>query len=102
MALVALAPPGTAARARAVTVAAHVHGHMLGDYRAAVPFADEGLATWRALGDPHGVAVALVRRGQLAFETGDYPLADACSPKPAPSSGTSAAHPARRCRPPAG
>ena len=41
MALVALAPPGTAARARALTVAAHVHGHMLGDYQAAAPLADE-------------------------------------------------------------
>jgi predicted ATPase/class 3 adenylate cyclase len=75
MALVALAPPGTAARARAVTVAAHVHGHMVGDYQAAAPLADEGLSTWRALGDAHGVAVALVRRGQIAFGMGDYQLA---------------------------
>ena len=77
MALVALAPPGTAARARAVTVAAHVHGHMLGDYQAALPLADEGLSIWRALGDAQGIAVALVRRGQIAFGTGDYPLAAA-------------------------
>jgi len=75
MALVALARPGTFERARAVTVAAHVQGHMLGDYQTAIPFADEGVATWRALGDADGIAVALLRRGQLAFETGDYPLA---------------------------
>jgi predicted ATPase len=75
MALVALAPLGTAARARALTVAAHVHGPMLGDHRAALPFADEGLAAWRALGDPHGIAVALVRRGHAALGTGDHQLA---------------------------
>ena len=75
-ALAALATVGTEARARAVTVAAHVHGHMLGDYRAAVPLADEGLSTWRALGDADGIAVALVRRGQIAFETGDYHFAE--------------------------
>jgi tetratricopeptide (TPR) repeat protein len=76
-ALAALSAPGTAARARAVTVAAHVHGHMLGDYPTAVPLADEGLSIWRALGDSDGIAVALVRRGQIAFETGEYHLAEA-------------------------
>jgi predicted ATPase/class 3 adenylate cyclase len=75
MALVAQTTPGTPTRARAVTSAAHVHGHMLGNYETALPFADEGLRTWRALGDRHGIAIALVRRGQIAFETGDYPLA---------------------------
>jgi tetratricopeptide (TPR) repeat protein len=50
---------------------------MLGDYQAAVPFADEGLATWRALGDAHGIAVALLRRGQIALGMGDYQLAAA-------------------------
>jgi tetratricopeptide (TPR) repeat protein len=48
---------------------------MLGDYRTAIPFADEALAAWRALDDPHELAVALLRRAQLAFETGEYPLA---------------------------
>jgi predicted ATPase/transcriptional regulator with XRE-family HTH domain len=76
MALVALAPPSTTARARAVTVAAHVHGHMLGDYQTAIPFADEGLRAWRVLGDAHGIAVAILRRAQLVFESGDYPLAE--------------------------
>ncbi|MFN8526669.1 MAG: tetratricopeptide repeat protein [Chloroflexota bacterium] len=73
--LLALASPGTVARARALTVAAHVQGHMLGDHQGAIPLADEALAAWRILGDPQGTAVALVRRGQIAFETGDYPLA---------------------------
>jgi tetratricopeptide (TPR) repeat protein len=72
LSLVALAPPGTSARARALTVAAHVYGHMLGDYQSAAPLADEGLRTWRALGDQHGIAVALIRQGQIAFETGEY------------------------------
>jgi predicted ATPase len=72
MALVGLAPPGTSARARVVTEAAHVLGHMLGDYQAAVTFADEGLRTWRDLDDADGIAMALLRRGQIAMETGDY------------------------------
>ena len=75
MALVALSPPGTAARARGLTVAAYVRGHNLGDHQAALPLADEGLSIWRALADGHGIAAALVCRGQMAFETGDYALA---------------------------
>jgi non-specific serine/threonine protein kinase len=77
MALLALAPPGTTTRAQAVTVAAHVSGHMLGQYQIAVPLADEGVQMWRVLDDAYGLAVALLRRGQLAFETGDYALANA-------------------------
>jgi len=72
MALVALAPPGTAARAQAVTVAAHVLGPMLGDHRPALLFADEALATWRTLGDAHGIALAVVRRGQVAQGLGEH------------------------------
>jgi tetratricopeptide (TPR) repeat protein len=50
---------------------------MLGDYHTAVPVADEGLALWQVLGDAHGSAVALVRRGQIAQGLGDYQLATA-------------------------
>jgi len=77
MALAALAPSGTAARARALTVAAHVRGLMLGENDAAAPLADEGLGIWRALGDAHGLAVALERRGRIAIGTGDYQRATA-------------------------
>jgi hypothetical protein len=75
MALVALAPPGTAVSARALTVAAHVHGTMLGDFRTAIPLAEEALRIWRPLDDAHGLAVALVRRGQIALWSGDAHLA---------------------------
>lgn len=71
MALVRLAPSGTAARARALMAAAQIRGPMLGDPRMALPLADEALTTWRTLGDRHGIAMALLRRGQIAEGLGD-------------------------------
>ena len=71
MALVALAPPGTAARARILTSAAQILAPMLGRHQEALPLADEALSTWRALGDTRGIAMALLRRGQVAQGLGD-------------------------------
>jgi predicted ATPase/transcriptional regulator with XRE-family HTH domain len=71
MALVGLAPSGTAARARILTVAAQILAPMLGNHQAALPLADEALRTWRALGDAHGTAMALLRRAQVEQGMGD-------------------------------
>ena len=71
MALAALTPPGTAVRARILASAAQILGPMLGRHREALSLADEALSIWRALGDAHGIAIALLRRGQVAQGMGD-------------------------------
>jgi len=77
-ALVDRAAPGTAARARALLVAAHVRGVMLGDNEGGLQLVDEAEGICRALGDLHGTAMALMRRGQIvAFGVGDNPRATA-------------------------
>ena len=81
MAVVALAPPGTAARARALTAAAYAAGDILGDWQTAAPLADEGLAIWRALGDVRGIATAMLRRGFIAGMLGDQQIASALLPE---------------------
>jgi predicted ATPase/class 3 adenylate cyclase len=78
MALVGRAPTGTAARAQALLVATYVRGIMLGDHQGALPLAEEAEGIWRTLGNTHGIAMSLVRRGMLAaFGAGDYQLGTA-------------------------
>jgi predicted ATPase/class 3 adenylate cyclase len=74
LSLVSLAPPGSAAKARACILAANVY-KMLAEYQFALPLADEGLGLWRALDDVNGLAPALVCHGEIAQWTGDYQLA---------------------------
>jgi tetratricopeptide (TPR) repeat protein len=72
LALAARALPRSAARARALTVAVFLRGYTLGEYQAALPLADEAVAIWRSLDDPQGLAIALVRRAQIAVWAVDY------------------------------
>jgi tetratricopeptide (TPR) repeat protein len=44
-------------------------------YDRAIPFADEAATIYREVGDEHGLAYALARRGHLAFSVGDVPTA---------------------------
>jgi tetratricopeptide (TPR) repeat protein len=75
MKLLALTAPETSARALGLIVTGYVRGEMLGDRAGAVDMIDEALRIWRNLGDGHGVAVALERRGRLALASGDVDLA---------------------------
>jgi predicted ATPase len=61
--LLASAPSGTPAHARALVVASGLH-HYAGDAAAALRRGEEGLAEWRSLGDRSQVALALARVGQ--------------------------------------
>jgi predicted ATPase len=70
--LVALTAEGSPERAWAQTVVAQILGPMLGNNAQALPIAEEALATMRALGDPLGTAVALVRCGQATGGSGDF------------------------------
>jgi predicted ATPase/transcriptional regulator with XRE-family HTH domain len=72
LALLARALPRSEARARALTVATFLRGFTLGEYQAALPLADEAVAIWRSLDNPQGLAVALVRRAQIAVWATDY------------------------------
>src|SRR5205085_9521113 len=62
--------------ARALTLLADIE-HMGGDLDRSTATFDRALAMWRELGDEHGVAEALRRRGITAMFLGDLDSADA-------------------------
>jgi non-specific serine/threonine protein kinase len=76
MALVERAPADRALKATILVVAGYV-AHCLRDHDVGVRLADEGLALWRELGDPRGIAVAMARRGVMAIWQGDHARAEA-------------------------
>ena len=76
MALVERAPDDRAMKATILVVAGYV-AHCLRDHDVGVRLADEGLALWRELGDPRGIAVAMARRGVMAIWQGDHARAEA-------------------------
>jgi class 3 adenylate cyclase/tetratricopeptide (TPR) repeat protein len=62
--------------ARALTLLADIE-QMSGDHDRSIATFDQALAIWRELGDEHGVAEALRRRGITAMFLGDLDSADA-------------------------
>ncbi|HQR10946.1 MAG TPA: tetratricopeptide repeat protein [Casimicrobiaceae bacterium] len=76
--LLARVPGGTlaATRAKALNAVGSIACRQ-GDYPAARTFQNEGLAIWRALGDPRGITSSLNNLGVVAHAQGDYPSARA-------------------------
>jgi predicted ATPase/class 3 adenylate cyclase len=75
-ALIGQAPAGGPVKASILVVAGYL-AHCLREHDVAVGLADEGLALWRKIGDPRGMAVAMARRGVMAIWQGDHRQAEA-------------------------
>jgi predicted ATPase/class 3 adenylate cyclase len=75
-ALIERAPSDGPLKASILVVAGYL-AHCLRDHDVAVRLADEGLALWRQIGDPRGMAVAMARRGVMAIWQGDHGQAEA-------------------------
>ncbi len=66
----------TAARAKALTVAANLINR-LGDFARSAPFSEESVGIWREMGDDSGMAMALLGQGNNMWRLGDLGAARA-------------------------